>query len=198
VPLHNLGNCVRQKVHFQQGKFKPRPDPRRRVEGSPDLSPESNLGKGNVCQTNLVANLPNQMGLFGTTTSNTPEQTTRRNTTFWGLHTTSGGRETRRRLGRLVSTRPVPTREKWTKQRNSATMYESTGRTSPKNKGAYHPLLAKDNRIPVKAICQASRLQLYDMPGLQKYRDSTSRSTICSNNLLKGCGWTKCLLRKVG
>ncbi len=67
-----------------------------------------------------------------------------------------------------------------------------------KIKALIDPLLAKDNRIPVKAICQASGVQLYDMPGLQKYRDSTGRSTICWNNVLKGCGWTKCPLRKVG
>jgi hypothetical protein len=78
-------------------------------------------------------------------------------------------------------------------------MDESTRRTSPKKiKVLINPLLAKDNRIPVKAICQASGVQLYDMPGLQKYRNSTGRSTICWNNVLKGCGWTKCPLRRVG
>ncbi len=155
--MHNLGDCVRRKVLLQQGKIKPRPDPRRQVERSPDLSPESNLGEGNVCQTNLAANLPNQMGLRGTTTSNTPKQTTRRNTTFWGWHTTSGGRGTRRGPGRLVSTRPVPTREKWTKQRNSATIDESTQCISPKNKGAYQPPPSKGQQNPSKGNLPGER-----------------------------------------
>ncbi len=41
-------------------------------------------------------------------------------------------------------------------------------------------------------------MQIYDMPGLQKYQDSTGRSTICWNNVLKGCGWTECPLKRVG
>jgi hypothetical protein len=68
----------------------------------------------------------------------------------------------------------------------------------PKIKALLDPLLAKDNRISVKTICQASGVQIYDMPGLQKYRDSSGRSTICWNNVLKGCGWTECPLKRVG
>jgi hypothetical protein len=186
---------VQRKVLLQQGKIKPKPDPRRRVEGSPDLSPESNLGEGNVCRTDLAANLPNQMGLRGTTTSNTPERTTRRNTTCtqpqgageqgkgWvGLY-----QQGQYQQGRNGQSRG--TQQQWTNQCDAR---------HPKIKALIDPLLAKDNRIPVKAICQASRVQLYDMPGLQKYRDSTGRSTICWNSVLKGCGWTKCPLRKVG
>ena len=68
----------------------------------------------------------------------------------------------------------------------------------PKIKALLDPLLAKDNRISVKTICHASGVQIYDMPGLQKYRDSNGRSTICWNNVLKGCGWTECPLKRVG
>jgi hypothetical protein len=81
------------------------------------------------------------------------------------------------------------TQQQWTNPRDAR---------HPKIKALIDPLLAKDNRIPVKAICQASGVQLYDMPGLQKYRNSTGRSTICWNNVLKGCGWTECPLRKFG
>jgi hypothetical protein len=81
------------------------------------------------------------------------------------------------------------TQQQWTNPRNAR---------HPKIKALIIPLLAKDNRIPVKAIYQASKVQLYDMPDLQKYCNSTGLSTICWNNVLKGCGWTKCPLRKVG
>ncbi len=39
---------------------------------------------------------------------------------------------------------------------------------------------------------------MYNLPGLAKYRHSTSRSTICWNNVLKGCGWSECPLKRVG
>ena len=68
----------------------------------------------------------------------------------------------------------------------------------PKIKALLDPLLAKDNRISVKTICQASGVQIYDMPGLQKYRDTSGRSTICWNNVLKGCSWTECPLKRIG
>ena len=68
----------------------------------------------------------------------------------------------------------------------------------PKIKALIDPLLAKDNRISVKTICQASGVQIYDMPGLQKYRDSNGQSTICWNGVLKGCGWAECPLKRIG
>jgi hypothetical protein len=39
---------------------------------------------------------------------------------------------------------------------------------------------------------------MYDLPGLAKFRDSTGHSTNCWNNILKGCGWSKCPLKHVG
>jgi len=89
--------------------------------------------------------------------------------------------------GRQGQSRGAP--QQWTNPRKAR---------HPKKKALLDPLLAKDNRIPVKAICQASGVQIYDMPGLQKYRDSTRRSTICWNNVLKGCGWTECPLKRIG
>jgi hypothetical protein len=60
------------------------------------------------------------------------------------------------------------------------------------------PLLATDFRILVKAICQACNVPMYDLPGLPKYQDSTGRLTICWNNMLKGCGWSECPLKRIG
>jgi hypothetical protein len=39
---------------------------------------------------------------------------------------------------------------------------------------------------------------MYNLPGLAKYRDSTGHSTICWNNVLKGCGWSECPLKCIG
>jgi hypothetical protein len=58
----------------------------------------------------------------------------------------------------------------------------------PKIKALIDPLLAKDDQISVKAICRACGVPMYNLPGLAKYHDSTGRSTICWNNVLKGCG----------
>ncbi len=49
----------------------------------------------------------------------------------------------------------------------------------PKIKVLIDPLLANDNQISVKAICKASNVPMYDLPGLAKYCDSTGHSTIC-------------------
>jgi hypothetical protein len=68
----------------------------------------------------------------------------------------------------------------------------------PKIKALIDPLLAKDNQVAVKAICQANGVPIYDLPVLQKYQDNTGCSTICWNNAFKGCGWTKCPLQKIG
>jgi hypothetical protein len=67
----------------------------------------------------------------------------------------------------------------------------------PKIKALINPLLTKDNQISVKAICRACGIPMYDLPGLAKYCDSTGRSTICWNNILKGCGWSKCPLKRI-
>jgi hypothetical protein len=58
----------------------------------------------------------------------------------------------------------------------------------PKIKALMDPLLAKDFCISVKTVCQAGNTPMYELPTLPKYRDSTGRSTICWNNMLKGCG----------
>ncbi len=58
----------------------------------------------------------------------------------------------------------------------------------PKIKALMDPLLAKDFRISVKTVCQAGNTPMYELPTLPKYRDSTGQSTICWNNMLKGCG----------
>ncbi len=58
----------------------------------------------------------------------------------------------------------------------------------PKIKALIDPLLAKDNQISVKVICQACGVPMYNLPGLAKYCDSTSGSTICWNNVLKAAG----------
>jgi hypothetical protein len=50
--------------------------------------------------------------------------------------------------------------QQWTNPRNAC---------HPKIKALIDPLLAKDNQIAVKAICQASRVPIYDLPVLQKY-----------------------------
>ncbi len=68
----------------------------------------------------------------------------------------------------------------------------------PKIKALIDPLLTKDNRISVKAICRACGVPMCNLPGLAKYRDSTGHSTICWNNVLKGCGWSECPLKRVG
>jgi hypothetical protein len=68
----------------------------------------------------------------------------------------------------------------------------------PKIKAPINPLLAKDNQISVKTICPACGVPMYNLPGLAKYRDSTGRSTICWNNVLKGCGWSECPLKRIG
>jgi hypothetical protein len=60
------------------------------------------------------------------------------------------------------------------------------------------PLLAKDFCILVKTLCQACSTPMYELPGLPKYRDSTGQSTICWNNLLKGCGLSECPLKRIG
>jgi hypothetical protein len=39
---------------------------------------------------------------------------------------------------------------------------------------------------------------MYNLLGLAKYRDSTSRPTIFWNNNLKGCGWSKFPLKRIG
>jgi hypothetical protein len=68
----------------------------------------------------------------------------------------------------------------------------------PKIKALIDPLLAKDNQISVKAICRACGIPMYNLPGLAKYRDSTGHSTICWNNVLMGCGWSECPLKRIG
>jgi hypothetical protein len=68
----------------------------------------------------------------------------------------------------------------------------------PKIKALMDPLLAKDFCILVKTLCQACNTPMYKLPGLPKYRDSTGQSTICWNNLLKGCGWSECPLKCIG
>jgi hypothetical protein len=68
----------------------------------------------------------------------------------------------------------------------------------PKIKVLIHPLLAKDNQISVKAICQACGIPIYNLPGLAKYCNSTGHSTICWNNILKGCSWSKCPIKRIG
>jgi hypothetical protein len=60
----------------------------------------------------------------------------------------------------------------------------------PNTKALMDPLLAKDFCISVKTVCQAGNTPMYKLPTLQKYRDSTGRSTFCWNNMLKGCGWS--------
>jgi hypothetical protein len=162
VMSHNLGNCVRWKVLLQQGKIKPRPDPGRRVEGSTDLSPKFNLGEGNVCRTDFATNLPNRMGIRGSTTSNTPEQTTRNSTTFWESHTTSGAWGTRRGLRQIISTCPIstgltPTRETRTKPRSSAIRDKPTQSTTPENKGASRPPPSKRQQNPCKGNLPGKR-----------------------------------------
>jgi hypothetical protein len=39
---------------------------------------------------------------------------------------------------------------------------------------------------------------MYKLPILPKYRDSTGQSTICWNNMLKGCSWSECPLKCIG
>jgi hypothetical protein len=76
--------------------------------------------------------------------------------------------------------------------------------TSPRDvrhlkiKALIDPLLAKDNQISVKAICQACGVPMYDLTGLAEYPDSTGCSTICWNNVLKGRGWSECPLKRIG
>jgi hypothetical protein len=60
------------------------------------------------------------------------------------------------------------------------------------------PLLSKDFSISVKAICQVCNVHMYGLPGLPKYQDSIGRSTICWNNILKGCSWSECPLKHIG
>ncbi len=68
----------------------------------------------------------------------------------------------------------------------------------PKIKALMDPLLAKDFCILVKTLCQACNTPMYEFSGLPKYRDSTGQSTICWNNLLKGCGLSECPLKHIG
>ncbi len=77
----------------------------------------------------------------------------------------------------------------WTSQRDAR---------HPKIKALIDPLLPKDNQISVKAICWACGVPMYNLQGLAKYRDSTGRSTICWNNVLKGYSWSKCPLKHIG
>jgi hypothetical protein len=141
--LHHLGHCMQWTVLFQQSQTQPRPHSRVRLEGSPDFSPEPYLGQGYVCLTYHTPNIPNQMGVRGTTTRLMTDQTTRRSTTLWGPCATSGGRRPRRGQGRLISTRqPVTAKMNWgksvlaTRPRKTATMDKPTQCLSSKNKGA--------------------------------------------------------------
>jgi hypothetical protein len=106
--------------------------------------------------------------------------------------------------------RQYPHGNQYQKSWTSGNQYQQQGRGNPqtwtsmrdachpKIKALINPLLAKDIQISVKAICQASNFPMYNLPGLAKYCNSTGRSTICWNNLIKGCGWTKCPLKQIG
>ncbi len=76
------------------------------------------------------------------------------------------------------------TPQPWTSPRNAC---------HPKIKALIDPLLAKDNQISVKQFARHAASQCKSW-----YRDSIGRSTICWNNVLKGCGWSKCPLKHIG
>jgi hypothetical protein len=124
---------------------------------------------------------------------------------LWGPHSTARWQQPRQGQGRCISTwQPVPARSDGgisvpaTRSRNLQPWMSPQDARHPKIKALIDPFLAKDNQISVKAICGACGIPMYNLPGLAKYRDSTGRSAICWNNVLKGCGWSKCRLKRTG
>jgi hypothetical protein len=168
------------------------------MEGLPNITFKSYYGQSDVCRTNHMPNVPGRMrdGHGLTAYQQRLHQTTRskatwRNTTsrrpHGGDHQGDGKGNPYQPGAQYQQGRKItPT---WTSPREAQ---------HPKIKALMDPLLAKDFCISVKAICQACNVPMYDLPGLPKYQDSTGRSTICWNNMLKGYSWSECPLKCVG
>jgi hypothetical protein len=94
---------------------------------------------------------------------------------------------------------PVPTRRTIpTRTKNHDSMDEPKRGKTSENKSADGPPPCKRFSHLGKNVCQAGNTPMYELPTLPKYRNSTGQSTICWNNILKGCGWSECPLKRVG